>query len=228
MEYKEFKIIVTQEVSIVVGETTRLYDTVLVKYLIDNKDTRAHTVGMRVLFDTFIGSEDGVPFEVGPSEERKEISMEERLKIFDKRQVPQYLRAIEDVNKMNDPNTTIAVMGLKLKLKNLEEISRVVICRWPNIENGGAQANWEWKFEPIDKLPDAKDSCVVHLLGHVQHAQGRRSRLCLHLRPGPYRRRAGRLRWHGRYRFQSDAALFSSRGCRSRVRRDCLRQGCRR
>src|SRR5262249_162539 len=46
------------------GESKRLLDTVLVRYTIENKDSRPHRAGLRIQVDTLIGSNDGVPFTV--------------------------------------------------------------------------------------------------------------------------------------------------------------------
>src|SRR5262249_25845327 len=51
-----------QTVQIVPNEQTRLLDTCLVHYLIENRGTVQHKVGLRVMLDTYIGTNDGVPF----------------------------------------------------------------------------------------------------------------------------------------------------------------------
>jgi predicted secreted protein len=42
----------------------RLLDTVLIRFVIDNRGAKAQKVGLRVIIDTLIGSNDGVPFMV--------------------------------------------------------------------------------------------------------------------------------------------------------------------
>jgi hypothetical protein len=160
MDWKNENMRVTQSVEIVVSETTRYYDTALIKYTIENADkTRSHTIGIRILFDTFIGAEDGVPFEIGPSDEVKVYpGMVSKKAIFEKNRVPQYIRAIENPNDLGGANNTIAEMGLKLK--GFEPIQKLVLCRWPK-GKGEGQANWDWEFDDIDVNPQDKDSCVV-------------------------------------------------------------------
>jgi hypothetical protein len=162
MTFKEAKINVTQEVSIVMGQNTRLLDTALVKYIIKNNDSRVHTVGIRLMLDTFIGASDGVPFEVGPTDSVAGTTMVDTKATYTKQDkgIPQYLRALEDPNDLAGKNTTIAVMGLKLNMRNIEPLSKVVLCRWP-AEKGGSQADWDWDFEAINAKPDNPDSCVV-------------------------------------------------------------------
>ena len=43
---------------------TLLYDTALVTYIVKNEDKSRHTVGLRVMLDTYIGANDGVPIYV--------------------------------------------------------------------------------------------------------------------------------------------------------------------
>src|SRR5262249_48738073 len=61
------RIRITQSIELIVGEQTRLYDTVLVRYQVWNRDDKIHNVGLRIMLDTFIGSLDGVPWYVPPS-----------------------------------------------------------------------------------------------------------------------------------------------------------------
>jgi len=61
-EYKNIR--VTQRVAIVVGSITNRYDTLRIEYAIQNRDTISHQVGLRMMLDTYIGANDGVPFAV--------------------------------------------------------------------------------------------------------------------------------------------------------------------
>src|SRR5581483_8235718 len=63
MDYPE-GIRVTQLVQIVAGDVTKVLDTCLVIYEIENRSTIRRSVGVRALIDTFIGSEDGTPFAI--------------------------------------------------------------------------------------------------------------------------------------------------------------------
>jgi RNA polymerase sigma factor (sigma-70 family) len=156
MEWKQEKLRITQSVQIVVGEQTRLYDTALVKYAVQNLDKKPHTVGVRVLLDTFIGSNDGVPFLIPPSPEAPSGRLLDTMAVFEKEQVPPFIRALESAD-LND-RSTVAEMGLKLR--GLEPMSKVVLCRWPG-DQGGGSASWEWPFEPMNADPQNRDSCVV-------------------------------------------------------------------
>ena len=54
MKYPEQGLLVTQTAEIVPGQTTRLLDTCLVRYRIENVGNTSRKVGIRVLVDTFI------------------------------------------------------------------------------------------------------------------------------------------------------------------------------
>jgi hypothetical protein len=158
MDWRNERITVTQTIEIVVGEATRLYDTALIKYEVENKDTKIHTIGLRVMMDTYIGANDGVPFEIGPSPDVPTHPMVDSKEVFEKAKVPDFVRAIEDPNDLAGKNTTIAEMGLKLR--GFEQIQKLVICRWPQ-EQGASEARWEWNYEAMNVRPNDLDSCVL-------------------------------------------------------------------
>ncbi len=56
---------VTETLSIVGGPVSKLYDTVKISYTIRNAGTTSRKVGIRVLIDTLLGSNDASPFKVG-------------------------------------------------------------------------------------------------------------------------------------------------------------------
>src|SRR5262249_32593803 len=87
-EFNDKKILVTQSVELVAGEQTRLLDTCLVHYLVENRGTRPHDVGLRVMIDTYIGANDGVPFLI-PGES----SLVETQKTFSENAIPEFIRA---------------------------------------------------------------------------------------------------------------------------------------
>jgi hypothetical protein len=57
-------IVFTQTVKVELSTTTHRFDTFRIEYAAQNRDTISHTVGVRVLLDTLIGNNDGVPFVV--------------------------------------------------------------------------------------------------------------------------------------------------------------------
>jgi hypothetical protein len=170
MDVEFTRIRVNQSVELVVGENTRLYDTALVKYHVQNLDKVPHTVGLRVMLDTFIGANDGVPFYLPPTEDTP-ARLVETMAILNQKQIPEYLQALED---MNDKGATVAI--LCPKIKGCEPMEKLVLCRWPQ----NSEARWgfnttaagDWLYEPMDKNPHAKDSCVLMYWAQVTMRPG--------------------------------------------------------
>lgn len=146
------QVYVTQVVELVPGQTRRL-DTVLVHYAIENRSHLPHVVGLRVMLDTFIGANDGVPFRI-PGRSTFLQTRED----FSPKDMPDYVQAWERADLKNPG--TIAHLGLKgieLPGVHVEPILKLRICHWP--EN--PDARWTWDPKPIDDPPEKKDSCVV-------------------------------------------------------------------
>jgi hypothetical protein len=150
---------ITQDVQVVVGENTLLYDTALVTYVIKNESkTKKCTVGLRAMVDTFVGANDGVPIFIPEhGVPPKPSFLLTGLQTFPQKDIPDYIQAVENGN-LTDPNATVAVMGLRLK--GIEVPEKMVICAWPS-EHGSSEARWAWPYQPMDVNPKAKDSCVV-------------------------------------------------------------------
>lgn len=51
-----------EEVTVTAGATTRRTDTIRVQYMLSNRTAQSHDVALRVMLDTLIGDNDGVPF----------------------------------------------------------------------------------------------------------------------------------------------------------------------
>jgi hypothetical protein len=154
MEFPNERVVVTQTVELVPGEQTRVLDTLLIRYTIENQSEIAHHVGLRVMLDTFIGANDGVPFTIpgypGLLETRKD---------FDEKDIPDYIQALERPD-LKDPGT-VAHMGLKgfaIPGMDLEPIEKLRICRWP----GNSEVRWSWEPTDMNQPADErKDSCVA-------------------------------------------------------------------
>ena len=155
-------ITVTQYAEIVPGGLSadgkkRLLDTCLIRYDITNEDGIAHQVGLRFLLDTYIGSNDAVPFTVAGSKE-----LYDTMKSFDKAaDVPDFISALERQDLQNPG--TVAHLSLKYGAP-LEPPTRVTLGAWPasklRNEPGGAAAlmqNTRWDV-PVLPMALAKDA----------------------------------------------------------------------
>jgi hypothetical protein len=152
MDYPE-KVSVTQVVELVPGQS-RLLDTVLVRYIVVNNSNLPRQVGLRVMLDTFIGANDGVPFRIpGRS------TFLETKEDFDQKQIPDYVQAWEHAD-LKKPGTVahLGLKGVELSGISVEPMEMMRICRWP----GNSEIRWKWEPEAINQPPDKpKDSCVV-------------------------------------------------------------------
>lgn len=155
------KIQVTQVAEIVPGPQTRVLDTCVVRYQIENKDTQNHKVGLRFLLDTYIGANDGVPFTI-PGADKLSDTMQE-FKTADA--VPDFIQALEKED-LKDPGT---VARVTLKVKGLEAPSRVLLGTWPGPKIHsrdklalGHMTKWEVPLQPMN-IPELKfhDSAVT-------------------------------------------------------------------
>lgn len=151
MEFKKGQVRVIQLVELAVGVPTRLYDTALVRYTIENRDKQAHVVGLRFLLDNQIGANNGPPFFI-PATETSKSYFVTTMKVFTGKDVPEYVRVIESAA----PEATVSELGLQFE--DVEPPQKLVLCRWP----GDKDAGWEWKYKAINDPPGKpKDSCAV-------------------------------------------------------------------
>ncbi|HZT83301.1 MAG TPA: hypothetical protein VFA26_23930, partial [Gemmataceae bacterium] len=158
----DVKVGVTQFVELVRGPASGLLDTCRVRYRLENRDDKPHTVGLRFLLDTFIGGNDGVPFTI-PGD-RELCDTQKDLRASDDHPVPDFLQALETSN-LARPGT---VAHLRLKLDDLDEApARVTLGAWPNdrlrvIDRKalGPATLWDVPLLSMKSL-DLNDSAVV-------------------------------------------------------------------
>jgi hypothetical protein len=119
------KIEVTQTAEIVPGEQSHRLDTCLVRYTIENQDSRPHAVGIRFLLDTFIGANDGVPFTIPGA-----LGLCDTQMRFDTPSaVPDFIQALEK-DDLRNPGT-VAYLQFRLGTQ-IESPGRVLLGAWPD------------------------------------------------------------------------------------------------
>jgi hypothetical protein len=124
--YDPERVRITQTVEIVPGPQSRLLDTALVTYLIENQDSRPHSVGVRFLLDTYIGANDGVPFTI-PGDDQ----LCDTRKVFDRPEtVPDFIQALE-TQDLKNPGTVVQV-HFRLGGRELQAPDRVTLGSWPS------------------------------------------------------------------------------------------------
>lgn len=149
-EYPTERLLITQNVELVPGDQTHQLDTALVRYLIENKDGQAHTVGLRFLLDCFIGANDGVPYTIPGGKGLCDTMHEFNSPV----EIPDFIQALE-FEDLRNPGT-VAQVKLKLGGK-YESPSRVTLGAWPHKflakVPGGAMANQHMTMWEVPVLP---------------------------------------------------------------------------
>ena len=154
---------VTQTVMVVPNEDTvpAKLNTALVHYVIENRDSVPHKVGLRIMLDTYIGSNDGVPFALAG----RDGLVTTKIDLNNTKEIPEFLQALERPN-LADPGT-VATMVLKFPSDfrfdsadpPLDPITRLVICRFP----GNPEVRWNFmQWNMNDRAHgEQDDSCVT-------------------------------------------------------------------
>ena len=100
------RIKVSQFVQIVPGSQSGNLDTCIIRYTVENKGKNSHKIGLRMMLDTFIGGEDGVPFVVPGTD-----GFVTKFTEFTQKDMPDFIEAMQFQNL--DAPGVIAHLGLK-------------------------------------------------------------------------------------------------------------------
>jgi hypothetical protein len=164
---KEPSLRITQKVAIIPGDAIEKIngkdhlrlDTCRVLYVIENKDSKPHDVGIRFLLDTYIGQRDGVPFLI-PG---RTGLCQDKERFDTLGQVPNYIQACEN-DKQEDPGT---VARVQFRLGGgIEPPSRVTLGGWPdfrlnahlNVKGcNNAWTLWDVPHVSMQEIHNAKD-----------------------------------------------------------------------
>lgn len=146
-------ILFNQTVSLIVSPYTQMMDTIKVEYTAKNLDSVSHNVGLRVMLDTLIGDNDGVPFIVAGRDAVTDQGIE-----FRGTDVPDFIQAIEN------PDFANPGLVVKITFRGLDGIvpDRVLLSGWP-------EANAEWDY--FEKM-GGTGSQFVNLRGKSDSAVG--------------------------------------------------------
>lgn len=150
------QVVATQTVEIIPGEPIevtpqvwkRLLDTCLIRYKLVNRDSRNHKVGLRIVIDTLIGSNDGAPFTIPGVP-----GLVSTFKDLTGTDIPDFIQAQESPD-LDRPG---AVVQVNMRLGGrLEPPSRVSLTRMPGFQ----LESTIWTYEvPLAGMGD--DSCIV-------------------------------------------------------------------
>jgi hypothetical protein len=146
------QVMVTQRLSIERGASTNRYDTLRIEYIIENRDATPHQVALRMMLDTLIGDNDGVPFAVPGQQGIVARAIDLRGK-----SVPDFIQVLEK-SSLTAPGV---VVNLTLSGADAMPPERVLISGWP-----GPQAEWDYLAQvggvgaPLQNSGNQSDSAV--------------------------------------------------------------------
>ncbi len=154
-------LVVTQTLDYVIGPSGQ-GDTVRIQYDLANRDKIPHQVGMRVLIDTLIGNNDGVPFVI-PGQE----GMVDKAIDLGPGSLPDTIRALEKPD-LSDPGV---IINVRTKGAGATPPDRAVISTWY-----GKDMDWEFlpqaggpgAFLRRDGKPEGQPDSVIGLYYNPQ------------------------------------------------------------
>lgn len=142
-------LLVTQELSLVRGDVSLLFDTVNINYRLENSGRTPITAGIRILLDTKLGPNDGAPIRSGTAAGAKSFTAAVSLQGDD---IPKFWQAVDKL-----PDYTIASRG-GLKDTGLTIPDRVIFADWGSLADNlwvpklfpqlGFHRKWEDETEP--------------------------------------------------------------------------------
>jgi hypothetical protein len=131
MDWSYRDVRVRQSLRLVAGDVSRRVDTVRVSYELTNNGSKTRQVGLRVMLDTLIGDNDGVPFIV-PGRE----GIVTRTLDMSGGEVPDFVRSLERPS-LSSPGV---IVDLNLVPQEGEpRPSELLLSHWP-----GAEAGWSY------------------------------------------------------------------------------------
>ncbi len=163
-DFQREGILITQTVTIEPGDPVpvgpndyqRFLTTCLVRYKIHNADGQSHRVGLRVLMDTCIGKNDGVPFILPGVDE-----LVTTFKDFRAPNIPDFVQVVGRPDRdafekveLNDPANVVLQLNLRVSDK-FEAPERFLLTRYPGRE-GKVHNKWQIPVRNLDG-----DSAVV-------------------------------------------------------------------
>jgi len=127
--YQFNDVMVQQNLSFMKNPSTKVKDTVKIQYSIDNRGLESHEVGLRVMMDTKLGSNDGAPFRWGD----KAITVETECK-----DLLDYFQAFDSLTSPN----VIAQGYFRLPQENITPPDILYLANWGSLFDSA----WEYGY----------------------------------------------------------------------------------
>lgn len=159
-------VLVTQTLQIVENSNTGKKDTVQISYSYKNTTASAKSVGIRIMLDTMLGSNDGVPFKI-PS-----VGNLTKEREFNGTSIPQYWQAYDSFT-----NPTVYAIGTVYK-SGTRKPSKLQYAYWPKITG----TVWDYTVDPncefAENTTNRNDSAVALYWNPTSVASGASSSVC--------------------------------------------------
>ena len=124
-------LLVEQFLTIVKSSTTGLYDSVQIKYRVENIDNKPHKIGLRIMLDTMLGENDGAPFRIGNDAVTTDT-------IYYEKQLPQFWQAFDSIS-----NPSVTSQGT-FTGPGVTPPDQVKLADWGSMADGV----WDFDFNP--------------------------------------------------------------------------------
>jgi hypothetical protein len=133
--YKYGEINVIQSLSFVKSNTTGLPDTAQIKYKIENTGQKRHKVGLRVMLDTMLGSNDGAPFRIGANSVITDT-------LYNKNELPVFWQAFDQLS-----NPHVTAQGT-VKGNQVTAPDKLYFADWGSLADGV----WSFDYNPNEEF----------------------------------------------------------------------------
>ncbi|NBV41238.1 cellulosome anchor protein, partial [bacterium] len=164
--YKFGEVTVTQNLSFFRTPSTRVNDSVLIEYELSNTGKTAAMVGVRLMLDTKLGSNDGAPFRMGKQ------SITEETK-FSKDDIYPFWQAFDNLTAPS----IIAQGTLDLPEDRISPPDQLILANWGSL----ADSPWDVEYEQgrsfIRVGEDEKDTALAIYWMPIQIAPGQTRRV---------------------------------------------------
>jgi pimeloyl-ACP methyl ester carboxylesterase len=138
MKFINKEVRIQQVLKIVENPNTNRADTVEIKYIVKNEDSVSHDVGLRIMMDTMLGSNDHAPFRipgVGAVTTEKE---------FSGNQIPEYWQAFDNLE-----NPSVIAQGHLTNTDNKPD--KVQFTNWGHVYDNP----WNYSISPTSSNGDS-------------------------------------------------------------------------
>ena len=141
---------VTQELSIIRNPLSRVYDTAMIDYQVKNTGKEPHKVGLRIMMDTLLGSNDGAPLRLGEGAYRTE-------KRFAGKERADYWQAFDQL-----PHPSIVAQGvLSDPTRGVKMPDKVLFANWGSLADEAWAVDYEEGRSFIRKGESETDSALA-------------------------------------------------------------------